>query len=170
MSYDIYNYNNIFKASPAHSTHITSTHITSSPHMYMYMYHLHTHHILTPHIHVSPPHTSHPHPTCTCTCITSTHITSSLHTHHLHTHHILHPSSIAADIKSVVYSVGVAYGSDVEWDFVWQRYLSSTDPYEKGLFLRALAESQTPWLLSRYVKLYMYMYVHVHVCTSSLQL
>ena len=68
-----------------------------------------------------------------------------VHTHtHTHTH-----CRVAADVKSVVYSVGVAYGGEEEWDFVWSQYLLTSDPYEKRLYLSAMAKSQTPWILSR---------------------
>jgi aminopeptidase N len=60
--------------------------------------------------------------------------------------------TVSADVKSVVYAVGVACGGEEEWDFVWERYLSTTDPYEKRLYLSALGESQSPWILSRYLE------------------
>ena len=62
--------------------------------------------------------------------------------------------SIDPNLKAIVYQVGVAYGSVADWEFMWQRYKSSTDPYEKRLYLRALAESTEPWILSRYVCMY----------------
>jgi aminopeptidase N len=63
-----------------------------------------------------------------------------------------HSQMVAADLKSVVYPVGIAYGGEEEWDFVWEQYLASSDPYEKRLFLSALAQSRTPWILSRYLE------------------
>ena len=63
----------------------------------------------------------------------------------------LFSNSIVPDLKDVVYQVGVAYGSQADWEFVWQQYQSSTDPYEKRLYLRALAQSTEPWILNRYV-------------------
>ncbi|CAI8057169.1 Aminopeptidase Ey, partial [Geodia barretti] len=59
---------------------------------------------------------------------------------------------VDADLKSVVYPVGIAYGGEEEWEFVWDQYLSSSDPYEKRLFLSALGKSRIPWLLSRYLE------------------
>ena len=58
---------------------------------------------------------------------------------------------VDADLKSVVYPVGIAYGGEEEWEFVWEQYLSSSDPYEKRLFLSALGKSRIPWILSRWV-------------------
>ena len=59
---------------------------------------------------------------------------------------------VDADLKSVVYPVGIAYGGEEEWEFVWDQYLSSSDPYEKRLFLSALGKSRIPWILSRWVQ------------------
>ena len=59
--------------------------------------------------------------------------------------------SIDPNLKAMVYQVGVAYGSEADWEFMWQRYKNSTDPYEKRLYLRALAQSTEPWILSRCV-------------------
>jgi aminopeptidase N len=60
--------------------------------------------------------------------------------------------TVDADLKSVVYPVGIAYGGEEEWEFVWDQYLSSSDSYEKRLFLSALGKSRIPWLLSRYLE------------------
>ena len=56
---------------------------------------------------------------------------------------------VDADLKSVVYGVGISFGGEEEWNFVWERYTSSSDPYEKRLYLTALAKTRVPWLLSR---------------------
>ena len=57
--------------------------------------------------------------------------------------------SVDPDLRAVVYQVGVAYGCQDDWEFVWQQYQASDDPYEKRLLLRALAQSTEPWILSR---------------------
>ena len=49
----------------------------------------------------------------------------------------------------MVYKVGVAMGGEDEWNFVWNKYNETNDPYEKRLLLRSLAESTEPWILSR---------------------
>ena len=80
-----------------------------------------------------------------------THTYSHLHTHtHTHTHTSLsHIHSVVADLKSVVYAVGITYGTEDDWDFVWNKYLMTSDPYEKRLYLSALGHSRVPWILSR---------------------
>ena len=45
----------------------------------------------------------------------------------------------------------MAVGGEEEWNFVWDEYRRSNDPYEKRLFLRSLAESTEPWILSRFM-------------------
>lgn len=67
------------------------------------------------------------------------------------THTVLSPPSVNPDLKSLVYGVGVAQGGEEEWDFVWQQYQQTSNSYEKRLFLRALARTKQPWLLSRSV-------------------
>ena len=57
--------------------------------------------------------------------------------------------SIDPNLKTLVYGVGVAEGGESEWNFVWNKYNQSNDPYEKRLLLRSLAESTEPWILSR---------------------
>ena len=75
----------------------------------------------------------------------STLIHTHVHTLTLsHTHHSIDP-----DLKSVVYRIGIAHGSDEDWDYMWQQYNMATDPYEKRLYLVALAQSTEPWILSR---------------------
>ena len=60
------------------------------------------------------------------------------------------PPSIDPNLKDVVYQVGVAYGSEEDWNYMWEWYNTTDDPYEKRLCLRALAASREPWILSRY--------------------
>ena len=50
----------------------------------------------------------------------------------------------------MVYPAGIALGGEEEWQFLWERYLESPDPYEKRLCLYALAYSKEPWILNRY--------------------
>ena len=58
-------------------------------------------------------------------------------------------SSIDPNLKTLVYGVGVAVGGEEEWNFLWNKYNETNDPYEKRLLLRSLAESTEPWILSR---------------------
>ncbi|XP_065908109.1 aminopeptidase N-like [Dysidea avara] len=59
--------------------------------------------------------------------------------------------SIHPDLKSMVYSAGIAFGGEKEWDYLWIVYQRTDDTAEKDLCLRALANTRIPWLLSRYL-------------------
>ena len=61
------------------------------------------------------------------------------------------PCSVDKDLKSVVYRAGIAHGTVEDWDYLWNWYEETDDPYEKRLCLGALAESTEPWVLSRYI-------------------
>lgn len=54
----------------------------------------------------------------------------------------------------------MAVGGEEEWNFVWDEYSRSNDPYEKRLFLRSLAESTEPWILSRFMIQCMYSHAY----------
>ena len=60
---------------------------------------------------------------------------------------------IDPNLKALVYGVGVAVGGEDAWNFVWNKYSKTDDPYEKRLLLRSLAEATEPWILSRYMYL-----------------
>ncbi|XP_064404394.1 aminopeptidase Ey-like [Halichondria panicea] len=60
-------------------------------------------------------------------------------------------TTIEPDLKSLVYRTGVASGSVSDWDYLWGRYNSESDPYDKRLMLRALAFSTEPWVLNRFL-------------------
>ena len=53
------------------------------------------------------------------------------------------------NLKDVVYGAGVAKGSVVEWNYLWGVYNTTTDPQEQSIVLRALAQSQEHWILSK---------------------
>ena len=57
--------------------------------------------------------------------------------------------SIHPDLKSVVYSAGIAFGDVEQWDYLWSVYQTTNDTSEKGLCLSALANARIPWLLTR---------------------
>ena len=57
--------------------------------------------------------------------------------------------SVDPNLKSLVYAVGIAYGDEKDWEFVWDKYNHSQDPYEKKLFLIALSYSKELWILNR---------------------
>ena len=58
--------------------------------------------------------------------------------------------SINSDLKSVVYSAGIAFGGEKEWNYLWNVYQTTNDTAEKDLCLSALANTRIPWLLGRY--------------------
>jgi hypothetical protein len=51
----------------------------------------------------------------------------------------------------VIYTVGVREGSVEEWDYVWNKSKSSNVDGEREMLMDALAQSQKPWLLWRYM-------------------
>ncbi|XP_035717445.1 aminopeptidase N-like isoform X1 [Vespa mandarinia] len=58
---------------------------------------------------------------------------------------------ISPNLKSVVYCTAIRAGSQVEWEFAWQRYLNTNVGSEKDLLLQALGCSREVWILSRYL-------------------
>ena len=75
------------------------------------------------------------------------------HTHtHTHTHTLTHTHTCSLDpnIKAVVYSAGIALGTEDDWNFMWNKFLVEPDPYEQILYISALAHSKQPWILNRY--------------------
>lgn len=59
---------------------------------------------------------------------------------------------ISADIKSIVYCNAIRKGDEVEWDFLWERYLKSNVGAEKVLILSALGCTNELWILKRYLE------------------
>lgn len=51
----------------------------------------------------------------------------------------------------MVYCTAIRAGSQVEWEFAWQRYLNTNVGSEKDLLLQALGCSREVWILSRYL-------------------
>ena len=51
----------------------------------------------------------------------------------------------------MIYSVGIREGSVEEWDHVWTKSQESNVPAEREMMLEALAQTQKPWLLWRYL-------------------
>ncbi len=108
----------------------------------------------------------HVHVTCLCVCTAACTLRPYMYLYFcflisslilLHPPSSLPPSlflpSIDPNLKSIVYGVGIAYGTVEDWDYLWNWYNQTDDPYEKRLCLRALAESREPWILSRYQEL-----------------
>ena len=57
---------------------------------------------------------------------------------------------IPPDYAVVVYSVGIAQGSEKEWNHVWEKSKTTKVASEAEIMMHALAFSQEPWLLWRY--------------------
>ena len=53
------------------------------------------------------------------------------------------------NLKKVVYSVGVANGSEEDWEFVWRQLGTNEDPNEGELLRYALAQAREPSALNR---------------------
>ena len=73
---------------------------------------------------------------------------------------------IPPNLRVVVYPAAIAYGGEEEWEFLWQRYVNTSDPYEKILCLFGLSHSNEPWILSRYT----YIYLCTHIYLSNIYL
>lgn len=53
------------------------------------------------------------------------------------------------DLKSVIYNSGILFGSDEDWEFLWQRFLKEQDDTEKRKLIQALGRTKEVSLLSR---------------------
>lgn len=60
---------------------------------------------------------------------------------------------VDADLKNVVYCVGIRKGGEEEWEFAYRKYKESNVASEKSLLLEALTCTQKPWLLSKFLDL-----------------
>ncbi|XP_041459849.1 aminopeptidase N-like isoform X2 [Lytechinus variegatus] len=58
---------------------------------------------------------------------------------------------ITPNLKTTVYCYGIQEGGQEEWDFGWKKYGDTNDAAEQNKWLYALACSQSPWILSRYL-------------------
>ncbi|XP_011665938.2 aminopeptidase N isoform X2 [Strongylocentrotus purpuratus] len=58
---------------------------------------------------------------------------------------------ISNNLKTTVYCNGIRDGGQTEWEFGWNKYLSSSDSSEKSKWLSALGCSRQPWILNRYL-------------------
>ena len=62
--------------------------------------------------------------------------------------------SIPADYAEVVYSTGIRYGGEREWDFVWNRTQTTNVVSEAEIMMTSLGRTQHPWLMWRYQHVY----------------
>lgn len=71
-------------------------------------------------------------------------------------------SSIPNDKRSLVYCEGIKQGSEVEWDFVYEKYHNETDKNKRNQLLYGLSCSREPWLINKYFNM------HSHYSEDSL--
>lgn len=62
-------------------------------------------------------------------------------------HNPIHPN-----LKSTVYCRAVAFGGHEEWDFAWKMFKNATVASEASRLRVAMACTQAPWLLNRYLE------------------
>ncbi|XP_008409971.1 alanyl (membrane) aminopeptidase-like b isoform X1 [Poecilia reticulata] len=60
-------------------------------------------------------------------------------------------NTIHTNLRSVIYCQAVAAGDKKEWEFAWEKFLSSTDTSEKDQLRKALSCTKKTWLLNRYL-------------------
>ncbi|XP_064645182.1 aminopeptidase N-like isoform X2 [Lineus longissimus] len=59
-------------------------------------------------------------------------------------------SYIIPDYAFIVYSTGIKYGGQKEWDFLWEKAQSTKVVSEKETMMNALGYTREPWLLWRF--------------------
>ncbi|XP_059089638.1 aminopeptidase N-like [Tigriopus californicus] len=58
---------------------------------------------------------------------------------------------IDPDKKSTVYCIAIGLGTELEWDFLWARFLNTDDASEQGTILSALGCTKEIWILQKYL-------------------
>jgi len=61
--------------------------------------------------------------------------------------------NIPSDIRSVVYCMGIKHGNGTHWQFLWEKYLASTDESKQLQMIAALACTLDQNLLNNYLEL-----------------
>ncbi|XP_072321578.1 aminopeptidase Ey-like [Eucyclogobius newberryi] len=59
---------------------------------------------------------------------------------------------ISANLRSTVYCSAIQAGGVAEWDFAWKMYKNATIASEADKLMSALACTEQPWLLNRYLE------------------
>lgn len=60
---------------------------------------------------------------------------------------------ISPNIRTYVYKYGMSSeGTEADWDFMWDKYVTETVPQEKIKLLYGLAHTKQVWLLNRYLE------------------
>ena len=58
-------------------------------------------------------------------------------------------SSVPANLRSLVYSVGIRTGDEVDWSWCYEKYISTNIPSERSILLSALGDSNNVLVLQR---------------------
>ncbi|XP_068743782.1 glutamyl aminopeptidase-like [Montipora capricornis] len=58
---------------------------------------------------------------------------------------------VPANLKQLVYHVGVLQGGETEWNFVYEQFTNTRVPSDKRILLYAMAGSQEPWIIKRFL-------------------
>ncbi|XP_068460282.1 aminopeptidase N-like [Clinocottus analis] len=61
-------------------------------------------------------------------------------------------NSIPSNLRSMIYCQAVASGGREQWEFVWEKFQSSSDPSEREQLQDALSCTKKIWLLNRYLE------------------
>ncbi|GAB1599810.1 glutamyl aminopeptidase-like [Argonauta hians] len=58
---------------------------------------------------------------------------------------------LPSDLATIIYTVGIRHGDAKEWDFMWAQTRHTNVASEKHMLLEALAQTEVPWLIWRYI-------------------
>lgn len=64
--------------------------------------------------------------------------------------HCFSRKDIDVDLRSLVYRYGIANTGASEWDWMFNKFLQTTDASEKSKLMSALGASNQPWILNKY--------------------
>ena len=60
----------------------------------------------------------------------------------------LNRSKIDVDLRTLIYYYGIANTGLEEWNWLFSKYLNTTEASEKSKLMYALAGSREPWILN----------------------
>jgi aminopeptidase N len=63
-----------------------------------------------------------------------------------------HINPIPLNLRPVIYCTAVRMGGELQWKFLWQRYVNSNVGAEKSMIISALSCSREQWILNRYLE------------------
>lgn len=61
-------------------------------------------------------------------------------------------NAVPADLKALVYHFGIVTGGEKEWNFAYDQFKTTTVISDKNTLLYAMAGSQQPWIIQRYLE------------------